>query len=151
MVSLIEAEREGIPDDRILLVGFSQGGAMALHVGLRWPKRLAGIVALSTYLVLPETLDAERAAASDGLPAFFGHGIGDPTVSWIAAGLPMTSWPRTSTPVGGTTRWAMNCASRRSTTSGRSSTRSSPGPREFSHPRAWHPGTAGEYAALRRF
>jgi len=83
VVSLIEAERaKGIPDDRILLVGFSQGGAMALHVGLRWPERLAGIVALSTYLVLPETLDAERAAASDGLPAFFGHGIGDPTVSW---------------------------------------------------------------------
>jgi phospholipase/carboxylesterase len=80
---LIQAERDrGVPAARILLVGFSQGGAMALHCALRWPERLAGVVALSTYLVLPDTLPAERAPASDGMPAFFAHGIGDPTVSW---------------------------------------------------------------------
>lgn len=80
---LIEVERDrGVPADRILMVGFSQGGAMALHCALRWPERLAGVVALSTYLVLPDTLAAERAPVSDGMPAFFGHGIGDPTVAW---------------------------------------------------------------------
>ena len=71
----------GIPADRIALVGFSQGGAMALHVALRWPERLAAVVALSTYLVLPDTLEAERSAASDGLPAFFGHGTVDGVVA----------------------------------------------------------------------
>lgn len=81
--ALIEAERTGgLPAERILLVGFSQGGAMALHCALRWRERLAGVVALSTYLVLPETLRDERSPASDGMPAFFAHGIGDPTVSW---------------------------------------------------------------------
>ena len=80
---LIQAERDrGVPAERILLVGFSQGGANPLHCALRWPERLAGVVALSTYLVLPDVLSAERARASDGMPAFFAHGIGDPTVSW---------------------------------------------------------------------
>ncbi len=78
---LIREQREaGIPADRIALVGFSQGGAMALHVALRWPERLAAVVALSTYLLLEETLDAERSAASDNLRAFFGHGLFDPVV-----------------------------------------------------------------------
>lgn len=81
---LLEAEQEAaeVPWDRVLVVGFSQGGAMALHLALRWPHRLAGVVALSTYLVLPETLDAEQSPHAEGLPGFFAHGIGDPTVAW---------------------------------------------------------------------
>jgi phospholipase/carboxylesterase len=55
---------------------------MALHLALRWPERLAGVVALSTYLVLEDTLETEQAPAAEGMPAFFGHGVGDPTVSW---------------------------------------------------------------------
>lgn len=82
--ALLEAEQQaaGVPWNRVLVVGFSQGGAMALHLALRWPQRLAGVVALSTYLVLEDTLDDERSSASHGMPAFFGHGVGDPTVSW---------------------------------------------------------------------
>lgn len=84
LTALLQAEQEaaGVPWSRVLVVGFSQGGAMALHLALRWPERLAGLAALSTYLVLEDALEAERAAVSDGLPAFFAHGIGDPTVSW---------------------------------------------------------------------
>jgi len=80
--SLVQEQRNaGIPAHRIALVGFSQGGAMALHVALRWPERLAAVVALSTYLVLEDTLDDERSATTNGLPAFFGHGTFDPVVS----------------------------------------------------------------------
>ena len=50
----------GVPEEKIVLAGFSQGGAIALHVGLRYPKRLAGVVALSTYLPLASTLGAEK-------------------------------------------------------------------------------------------
>ena len=54
---LIDAEiARGIPASRILLAGFSQGGAMALYVGLRYPEKLAGIMALSAYLLFPESL-----------------------------------------------------------------------------------------------
>ena len=77
----LRAERKrGIPADRIVLAGFSQGGAMALHVGLRWHERLAGIVALSTYLVMEDTLDAEASDAQQGLPIFQAHGTADPLV-----------------------------------------------------------------------
>jgi phospholipase/carboxylesterase len=79
--ALIDAEiAAGTPASRILLVGFSQGGAMALHVGLRCPQRLGGLVALSTYLTLEAELDAERSAESISIPAFFAHGSRDPTV-----------------------------------------------------------------------
>jgi len=70
----------GIPDERVLLAGFSQGGAVATHVALRHPRRLAGLVALSTYLVLGETLEAERADANRTLPIFQAHGSLDPMV-----------------------------------------------------------------------
>lgn len=72
--------RSGVPWSRVVVVGFSQGGAMALHLGLRWEQRLAGLVALSTYLVVPDTLPQERSAASQGLPLFLAHGTQDPTV-----------------------------------------------------------------------
>jgi phospholipase/carboxylesterase len=73
--------RQGIPARRIVLAGFSQGGAVALHLGLRFPERLAGLLALSTYLVLPESLRTERSDANRDLPIFQGHGVHDPMVA----------------------------------------------------------------------
>lgn len=78
---LIEREiMRGMDSRRIVLAGFSQGGAMALHVGLRFPEALAGIAALSAYLLLPEGLAHEMAADKRGLPVFLGHGIDDAVV-----------------------------------------------------------------------
>lgn len=74
-----EAER-GVPPGRTVLMGFSQGCAMTLLAGLRAPKRLAGLVALSGYLPLPETTAAERSAANRGVPVFMAHGTHDPMV-----------------------------------------------------------------------
>jgi phospholipase/carboxylesterase len=71
----------GVPDERIVLAGFSQGGAIALAAGLRHPRRLAGIVALSTYLVLGDSLEAERSAANATTPIFQAHGTFDPVVA----------------------------------------------------------------------
>lgn len=71
----------GVPDERIVLAGFSQGGAIALAAGLRHPRRLAGIVALSTYLVLGDSLEAERSAANADTPIFQAHGTSDPVVA----------------------------------------------------------------------
>ena len=78
---LIEAEIEaGIPAERIVLAGFSQGGAVALQTALRHPRRLAGLMALSTYLPLADTLAAERSAANADLPVFMAHGEQDPLI-----------------------------------------------------------------------
>jgi phospholipase/carboxylesterase len=67
-----------------VLAGFSQGGAVALQTALRHPERLAGILALSTYLPLPDTLADEAHAASRDVPVFMSHGIQDPVIplSW---------------------------------------------------------------------
>ena len=79
--ALIARENErGIPERRIVMAGFSQGGAMALHVGLRYPERLAGIVALSTYMVCDESLEDELSEANRDVPIFQGHGSMDPMV-----------------------------------------------------------------------
>jgi phospholipase/carboxylesterase len=79
--ALVRRERErGIPADRIVLAGFSQGGAMALFAGLRWPERLGGIVALSCYLPLAATLPAEAHPANAAVPVFMAHGTMDPIV-----------------------------------------------------------------------
>jgi phospholipase/carboxylesterase len=59
---------------KIVLAGFSQGGAIALQTALRHPERLAGVLALSTYLPLSATLEAERSPASEDLPIFMAHG-----------------------------------------------------------------------------
>jgi phospholipase/carboxylesterase len=75
-----EAAR-GIGARRVFLVGFSQGGAIALHLGLRYPRRLAGIVALSTYLPLAATFPREAHAANRDVPIFLAHGMYDPIVS----------------------------------------------------------------------
>lgn len=71
----------GVPEERIVLAGFSQGGAVALYAGLRAERRLAGIVALSTYLVLEGGLPAELTAAGRAAPVFFGHGTHDDVVA----------------------------------------------------------------------
>jgi len=74
-----EIER-GVPAHRIVLMGFSQGCAMTLMTGLRYPERLAGLVCLSGYLPMLDTLDAERHAANAGVPIFMAHGTQDPVV-----------------------------------------------------------------------
>ena len=79
--ALIARERSrGVDDARIVLAGFSQGGAIALQAGLRHKERLGGIVALSTYLTLQESLAAEASAANRATPIFMGHGTQDPIV-----------------------------------------------------------------------
>lgn len=70
----------GIPFDRIVLAGFSQGCAMALHTGLRLPHQLAGIMALSGYLPLADRFPSERHAANAHTPVFMAHGTQDPVV-----------------------------------------------------------------------
>ncbi|UCC56302.1 MAG: alpha/beta fold hydrolase [Gammaproteobacteria bacterium] len=84
--ALMEREMErGIPAEHILLAGFSQGGAIALHTGLRYPQRLAGILVLSAYLPLAASLAAERAAANAGIPILQAHGTHDPLVPLVWA------------------------------------------------------------------
>jgi phospholipase/carboxylesterase len=78
---LIEREvARGIAAERIVLAGFSQGGAIALHTGLRHARRLAGVLALSSYLPLPDRFAKEASAANRGLPIFMAHGVQDPIV-----------------------------------------------------------------------
>ena len=74
-------EARGILAGRIVLAGFSQGGAIAFQAGLRHPQRLAGIMALSTYLPLAGTVEADRHVANRGLPVFMAHGSADPMIS----------------------------------------------------------------------
>ncbi|MBC5782091.1 alpha/beta hydrolase [Ramlibacter sp. USB13] len=79
--ALIAREKQrGIPAERIVLAGFSQGCAMALLTGLRHPERLAGIVGLSGYLPLADTTAAERHAANQQTPIFLAHGTHDEVV-----------------------------------------------------------------------
>jgi phospholipase/carboxylesterase len=70
----------GVPAARIVLAGFSQGGAIALQTGLRYRETLAGIVALSSYLALDDSLDAEASPANKETPVFMGHGTQDQVV-----------------------------------------------------------------------
>ena len=70
----------GIAPSKIVLAGFSQGCAMALHVGLRHASKLAGIMALSGYLPLADTLAVERSFANARTPIFMAHGTQDPVV-----------------------------------------------------------------------
>lgn len=81
VAALIEREMaRDIPAHRIVLAGFSQGCAMALHTGLRFPHTLAGIMALSGYLPLADDFAAERTAANAHTPIFMAHGSQDPVV-----------------------------------------------------------------------
>jgi phospholipase/carboxylesterase len=79
--ALIARERErGIAPGRLVLAGFSQGGAMALQVGLRHPAPLGGLVALSAYLPLAGVVPAEASAAGRRARVFLAHGTGDPLI-----------------------------------------------------------------------
>jgi len=79
--ALIAREKSrGIAADRVVLAGFSQGGAMALHTGLRYPERLAGIMALSCYLPLVDHFPGEATAANRATPIFMAHGTHDPLI-----------------------------------------------------------------------
>jgi len=78
---IAQEEARGIVAGRIVLAGFSQGGAIAFQAGLRHPQRLAGIMALSTYLPLAGTVEAERHVANRDLPVFMAHGSVDPMIS----------------------------------------------------------------------
>lgn len=71
----------GIPCERIVLAGFSQGCAMTLHTGLRLPEKLAGLMGLSGYLPLLDMADHERHAANQDTPIFLAHGTHDPVVT----------------------------------------------------------------------
>jgi phospholipase/carboxylesterase len=69
--------KQNLPANRIVLAGFSQGGAIALQTALRYPERLAGVLALSTYLPLAATLSKERSDANRDVPVFMAHGLYD--------------------------------------------------------------------------
>jgi len=78
---LIETEIErGVESKNILLAGFSQGGAIALHTGLRFSKPLAGIMALSTYLPLDTFVSTEAAPVNKAMSIFYAHGTQDPVI-----------------------------------------------------------------------
>jgi phospholipase/carboxylesterase len=78
---LIEAQiSDGIRSERIVLAGFSQGGAIILQTGLRFDRPLAGLMALSTYLPLATSLQAEHSDCNRATPIFMGHGDSDPVV-----------------------------------------------------------------------
>ncbi len=78
VTELIDREIErGLGSDRIVLAGFSQGGAIALHTALREPRPLGGVIALSTYLPLAGALAAERSSGNERMPIFMAHGTAD--------------------------------------------------------------------------
>ena len=82
--SLIDRELEkGISSENIIIAGFSQGGAVALRAGLTYPKRLSGILALSTYFATAESINI--APANQNLPIQFFHGIYDTVISEVQA------------------------------------------------------------------
>lgn len=128
--SLVEREHErGVAYDKMIVAGFSQGGAIASHFALRFPKRLAGLMALSTYLPLHETLQAEVTDADNAQPRdlriFMAHGSFDPvlpvqlgsasrdvitelgyTVEWSEYPMPHAVCPEE---IGDISRWLAGC------------------------------------------
>jgi phospholipase/carboxylesterase len=91
---LIAAERAlGIGSERIVIAGFSQGAAVALHAALRHPEPLAGVLALSCYLPLQATLAAELSDANRQTPILMCHGVQDPVLP-VALGLMARDWLR---------------------------------------------------------
>ncbi|MYB34871.1 MAG: carboxylesterase [Gammaproteobacteria bacterium] len=76
---------QGIPTGNIILAGFSQGGAIALYAGLRMKERLAGIIALSTYMPFGSQLEQEKNPANADTPIFYAHGVMDPLINISAA------------------------------------------------------------------
>ena len=89
--ALIEREAgRGIATEKIVLAGFSQGGAVTLQAGLRYPKKLAGMMALSTYLPLADSLAAEGAPANKQTPIFMAHGVYDGVIPLMMGAGSMT-------------------------------------------------------------
>jgi phospholipase/carboxylesterase len=84
--NLVSGEiKKGVKPGRIVLAGFSQGGAIALHTALRSAQRLAGVMALSTYLPLAEKFTAERSDANHDAPIFMAHGLYDDIIPLVRA------------------------------------------------------------------
>jgi phospholipase/carboxylesterase len=73
-------EQAGVPAERVVLAGFSQGGAIVLHTALRYPKRLAGVLALSTYVPLAAKLSSEATEENQAIPIFMAHGRFDDVI-----------------------------------------------------------------------
>ena len=71
----------GVATERIVIAGFSQGGAIALQASLRYPKRLGGVMALSTYLPLKDSVAAEASPANKDVPILMCHGLRDPMIA----------------------------------------------------------------------
>jgi len=82
---LAREKSRGMAANRIVLAGFSQGGAIALQTGLRHGERLAGVMALSTYVPLADTLASEANPANRGVPIFMAHGSADPMIAFARA------------------------------------------------------------------
>ena len=84
--SLIQQELDrGVSSTKIMLAGFSQGGAISLYTGLRYPMPLAGIIALSTYLPFAEETESERHNANNDIDIFMAHGVADPVIPLFLA------------------------------------------------------------------
>jgi phospholipase/carboxylesterase len=82
VINMIEDQlSQGIACERIVLAGFSQGGAVILQTGLRYKRPLGGLMALSSYLPLAESLEKEKSAQNAAVPIFMGHGDSDPVVT----------------------------------------------------------------------
>ncbi len=95
ITALIDSEiNNGIASDHIILAGFSQGGAMALHTGLRYPKTLGGIMAMSCYLPLSDLLQAEKHLANHQTPLFIAHGTFDPVLPYVLSELTIAELQR---------------------------------------------------------
>ena len=83
VAELVQREKErGIAGDRILMAGFSQGGAIALITALTHDEKLAGIIALSTFLPIADEVGTKLSAANRGIEVFMGHGVHDSMVSF---------------------------------------------------------------------
>jgi len=81
LIKLIEQQvARGVPAENIIVAGFSQGGAVAYHTGLRYSEKLAGIMALSTYLAFAQRVETERSDANRSTPILANHGSFDPVV-----------------------------------------------------------------------
>lgn len=87
---ILEQMDQGIPAERIILVGFSQGGAVAYHTALQFPHRLAGLIALSTYLPNPEILAAPERTPNRSIDIHIAHGDFDDMVTEKAARTALT-------------------------------------------------------------
>ncbi len=82
---IVREEQRGIQPGHIVLAGFSQGGALALQAGLRYPEKLAGIMVLSAYLPAPQTLASEANRANRTTPIFMAHGSNDSVIPMMLA------------------------------------------------------------------